>query len=178
MGFCSIVVFACLAASLPSAQPTPIPSTPFDISTRYVDVEEKQMEITVVSSSGGYIGIGISEDGSMNSGGKGSDVFVCDKSGLKRYWVTQLGRPTDGANVPGSMCTRKDGMSKMRFTRSVNATNSKEISIAPGKDQFLIWATDKGFKLKFHGTNAGYVKFDFASHWLILCIVLSEFEEG
>ena len=161
----SYVVVICLAFCLPGAEPSLIPGSPFNISTSYVDDGKTKMEITVSSSNGGFIAVGLSEDGTMNSGGKGSDVVVCDKSGVKRYWVTAYASPENGVTVPGSTCTQKGQVSKLVFIRNILAIGKNEISILPGKKQNLIWATkDSSFELAYHGEDKGTCKFDFGEN--------------
>ena len=63
-----------------------------------------------LQASPGWVGLGVSTDGTMNSGGAGSDVVLCSESSgggleVKRYWVTAKAKPTNGAAVAGATCT-------------------------------------------------------------------------
>lgn len=42
---------------------------------------------------------GVSADGTMDSSGSGSDIFVCSNSVVTRYWVTGKSMPASGVAV-------------------------------------------------------------------------------
>ena len=106
----------------------------------------RELTFTVKFQGLGWFGIGVSTDGSMDSAGSGSDVFICDDSGVKRHWITTKDVPTgSGAIVVGASCTLEGGISTMVFTRSWDAQSSQQrpllVPDEVGKSfDTLIWA--------------------------------------
>merc|ERR1712146_656730 len=80
-----------------------------------------------------WLGFGISSDGTMTSGGAGSDVVVCDKDGVFRHDVTSYGiSQSAGSQLNGKFeaCVVSEG-SPGCFLRGVlrRKVRSKEQSI-------------------------------------------------
>ena len=88
------------------------------------------------SKQNGWFGLGASKDGSMTSGGEGSDVILCTDAGVQRFWLTDKSTPADGVEVSGATCERSNGKAVMSFTRELKA----------GDKQREMFADDKGTK--------------------------------
>ena len=89
-----------------------------------------------------WLGIGISDDGSMSgSGGSGSDMAICDSSGLKRFFVTSRTKPIGGRTVDGDQdaCMMTANSSSFVFRRTLASSGSREVAVKNGNG-YLIWA--------------------------------------
>ena len=82
--------------------------------------------VVTFAASTGWFALGVSSDGSMNSGSVGSDVVVCDNAGVKRYWITAKSAPKDGISVDGATCKFADGKGVLTFTRALKASGAKQ----------------------------------------------------
>ena len=86
---------------LPSPRPKPPPPPPVDalsfgdgtLSARWT-VTDATIAFTVTLAGAGWLGIGVSEDGTMTSSGRGTDMVVCDSAGVRRVWVTAYTVPS------------------------------------------------------------------------------------
>jgi hypothetical protein len=115
------------------------------------------VNFTVKLNSDGWLAFGVSSDGTMTSGGNGSDVFVCSGGEVKRYWITSF-RPSGGVAVPGSECAHGP-VSMMKFSRTVLSQNGRErsINLSPGISSHLVWAHGSSRTMGYHGGSRGSV---------------------
>ena len=127
------------------------------------------MTFEVTFKGNGWFSIGISSDGTMTSSGLGSDLIVCDNSGVKRYWSTAHERPITSTSLTDSTCTynANTGTSVMTFTRTVlaqeqqGATSERSIQ-SNGQMTSLLWAFNPTDRLNFspHALNKGSMDVD------------------
>ncbi len=117
-----------------------------------------EVKFQIISTGGGWFGVGVSSDGSMNSGGAGTDLVACDDTlGVQRYWVTSKSKPTNGVVVPGGVCTITAAGQKsiMRFTRPMAASTGTQRAVKGGGQQTtLVWAyhNEDRNSITYHGT--------------------------
>ena len=117
-----------------------------------------EVKFEIISTGGGWFGVGVSSDGSMISGGAGTDLVACDGSlGVQRYWVTSYSKPTNGVAVPGAVCsiTPEGQKSIMRFTRPMAASTDTQRAVkGVGEKTNLVWAyhNEDRNSITYHGT--------------------------
>jgi len=118
------------------------------------------ISFTVKLQGDGWIGIGVSPDGTMTGSGAGSDVIACSGGQVKRYWVTSV-QLSGGFDVPGAEC-KHGGVTTMKFTRAALAESGsqKPISTVRGMLTKFIWAHGSTRSLTYHGTSRGTVSVD------------------
>ena len=190
------------AEPTPSPSPRPLPPMPSPSPSKpvkpvghgsnislgndmYMDfsaVGQDEIEIVVrLSGTHAWIGVGLSQDGTMGSSKEGSELFVCDSASggkVTRYWSTASGRPEKGEDMKGSSCSfvssaadseiEASGATTMTFTRKLVGSMEDAVrsrSIVPGTKQSIISA--HGYPgtadFSYHGPNNGHVLIDFAN---------------
>jgi hypothetical protein len=117
----------------------------------YWSLVDDHIEIGLAAKVGGWLGLGISTDGSMSSGGSGSDVWVgfvgasfpaCAEGCVLDYWADSTSQPaldshSDMKNVSvGSI----DGYTWVRFARLLVTGDPKDRDITPDVSQHVIHA--------------------------------------
>jgi len=122
-----------------------------------------RIKFTVQLDGDGWLGLGVSPDGTMTGSGAGSDIIACSNGAVKRYWV-QVKHVSDGIEVPGSHCTQGP-TSTMVFTRAAAAESNRQrpVSIAPGSPTTFIWAHGSSRMLSYHEVTRGTVSVDVGS---------------
>lgn len=118
--------------------------------------------------SGGWVGLGVSPDTTMNFGGMGSDVIVCEGGGVvRRYKVFSHGTPSGGVEVEGARCEQDVNGTTMHFERSVGVepgSGELALSIEPGIQTVFIWAYNAAAQnFAYHGVNRGNTPVELAS---------------
>ena len=101
-----------------------------------VSPDGKDVSFTLRLKGDGWVGFGTSTDGTMNSGGKGSDIVACQDGGLvRRHRLTQRSWPGgDGAEVPGGTCAHEDGPSVvLSFTLPAAEWNFSTVAFFPSR---------------------------------------------
>jgi hypothetical protein len=86
-------------------------------------VEAGKIKFELAANKEGWISIGISEgQGSMISGGHGTDLVFCSESIVGRMWMTTYEPDaSNAAPVQDASCTHVAGSTKLTFTREVKA---------------------------------------------------------
>lgn len=160
----------CAAAPVPAptpvqvAAPTPAPATgtpsgPTSVTTQLklhpgakaqghvmtltmTAVAADKMKFELEVNKGGWIGIGISKDeGTMISGGDGTDLVFCSESMVGRRWMTSYTPDAlNAASVEDASCTHAAGSTKLTFTREVEASSEMERALTPGTPQAVVYA--------------------------------------
>ena len=128
--------------------------------------DEVTFTAELMTNSGGWVGIGVSSDGTMNSGGAGSDIVICTADTLEvlRYWVTAKSRPVNGVPVPGASCTLSGGMQQMVFTRPLAAASATEREIFPSSPTIFLYAySTTSTALVYHGGSKAPVSSNVAT---------------
>ena len=105
------------------------------------------------SGASGWFGIGVSSDGTMSSNGEGSDVVVCDSTGVKRYWLTSNLKPTGGKEVAGSACEFNKGQGVMTFTRPLKAENDQQREMLASGETTIVYAHGTATTLAYHSSR-------------------------
>jgi hypothetical protein len=120
--------------------------------------------VVTFAASSGWFALGVSSDGSMTSGGEGSDVVVCDSAGAKRYWITNKSPPSGGVAVDGAVCEFANGEGVLSFTRALKASGAKQRDmLGAGSETTLIYAHGTPAAMAYHSGNRGSVGVDLAS---------------
>ena len=109
----------------------------------------------------------------------GSDVVVCDASGVKRFWVTERGSPpSNGEELEGSQCVSNEAQgTRLTFSRPLqaqangkaNAANRRlrgtvaleERLVSIAQPNIFTWARGTAAGLSYHGINKGVCAFEF-----------------
>jgi hypothetical protein len=121
-----------------------------------VDADKMKFELAV--NKGGWISIGISEgQGSMISGGSGTDVVFCSESIVRRMWMTTYEPDaSNAASVEDASCTHVAGATKLAFTREVKSVSDVQRALTPGTPQAFVYAYgDDGEPFGKHGIKRG-----------------------
>jgi len=119
----------------------------------------RHINFSVILNADSWLAFGISDDGTMTSGGVGSDVFVCSDGQVKRYWMTSKLWPTGGVDVADAECSHGP-VTTMKFSRKAmpQSTRERPINIIPGFETVLIWAHGAhagGRAMRYHGSLTG-----------------------
>ena len=155
---------------LPSPKPKPPPPPPVDalsfgdgtLSARWT-VTDATIAFTVTLSGAGWLGVGVSEDGTMTSSGRGTDMVVCDGAGVRRVWVTAYTVPSsEGAAVEGATCESADGVQTLIFSRALAGDRDEQTRPieASAATTFLYAYSTSASAVAYHGANKGTARVD------------------
>lgn len=127
--------------------------------------ESIAFRVELATASGGWMAVGVSKDGTMHSGGDGSDMVICEAGDLevRRYWVTQQVKPTGGELVPMSSCNLEDGKQVMMFDRFLEAEGDQRTILASGVTQFIYAYSSSSAAMTYHGGNKKAIGVDISS---------------
>lgn len=137
----------------------------------YWSLVDDHIEIGMAAKVGGWLGLGISTDGTMSSGGSGSDIWVgfvggfaaCADGCVIDYWANDDVQPT--VDSQGDLMNRSfgsnDGYTWVRFQRPLVTGDAKDRDITPDVYQHVIHAlgsslptSTSSFDQHISGTNS------------------------
>merc|ERR1712013_753399 len=121
-------------------------------------VAADKMKFELDVNKKGWISLGISKgEGSMISGGDGTDLVFCSESVVGRKWMTTYTPDaSNAASVEDASCTHAAGSTKLTFTRAVETTSEMERALTPGTPQAVVYAYgEDGEAFGSHGIKRG-----------------------
>ena len=129
------------------------------------EIKDDAITLTVTfQGTSGWFAVGVSADGMMVSNGVGSDAVVCrDDGDVQRYWMTSKQAPSGGTPVDGSTCEFSDGKGVLKFSRTLAASNDKELEILAKGNTKMIYAHSTA-KWPMHHSARGSKDIDFGAN--------------
>jgi len=109
-------------------------------------VDGAYIHFQMTGTSTGYAAMGFSTDGSMNSGGQGSDIvmgFVNGQGFVNDYWTEARAQPEldEQQNLFHSSVVQSGSNLVLRFTRALNTADSfEDRTLSCSSQIYLIWA--------------------------------------